>query len=848
MLFSNTSEITHKNSFSPEIIIDPVTESDNISSDGDYIVYQAMADSFSALYHSICCKDVSIVQEGFKDFINTVWEFFKNIAKSIANFIKNVFNYLASFVMDFEKFIEKYKDNVGKFREFEVNGYNYTIDSEKISDDKVQHVISEYNGYISKLKDKELVDVEKHITEQLSKEELNKIRGELAGTGGSLKPDKFEKEMAKKFRDGKSATVRIKVDHSTAEDFISSFQTLKGTLEDVKEDGYNIHSLFDDMANFFRELPSYDYDNSNSRKKIDHYNLSADTEKGNFKAEKSGDKDYSDDYYKKLNIYYNFCFRMCKSYAAIYNKAYSIKIAAIKEAMEFYKTTLRRALSPFADKEEDSDKASKESLYLLENAPEHTENYTTMFNGLMEKAEFDLYFEQMKSYIDEVNYLGKWYGNALVMMEDVELKDRDANQDVGFFKKLIEFIKTIFAKFKDKASNLFNSNEEWFQKYSHKVSELDASIYNNIKITLLNYEKHEDYKNPPRSNFQSMEGVDPAKLGHTLRMKINNDKKVTDTSKLLKAMYSSSFLKLGGGDITEATKTWYRGENNTVSAFTGNQAKEKVAIMMKYCTEYKSKVDDINEIVEQITTNLEKADEAYEKLKESTYTYSNLEGDNIESTGFAWLPWYDPKQDDFLFPTYEHTIVLYEGIVYYNNNGWLYSDKEIDELKTYIGNGVSTVNVASENDAINADASKAAWKKNNNSRVSAYKALINNLKPQQPPTQPQQPQQSVAGGQNASVSQGAAANNSSVSTAANANDSSASVQSEEDKKAEERKRALEDLKLAKEYYSIRIKVFTATISVMEERYVNYIKTLRNVVALAGISADRNKENAKNVKK
>ena len=49
------------------------------------------------------------------------------------------------------------------------------------------------------------------------------------------------------------------------------------------------------------------------------------------------------------------------------------------------------------------------------------------------------------------------------------------------------------------------------------------------------------------------------------------------------------------------------------------------------------------------------------------------------------------------------------------------------------------------------------------------------------------------------------------------------------------------MNLLKMYYRIRISVFSAIISIIEERYVNYIKTLRGIVTMSGLAKDRVKE-------
>ena len=663
MLFSNTSIVPHKNSFTRESIVDPIIESENLSLDGDLIVFQTMVESFCATYQAICCNDMSIVQEGLKDFAKSVVEFFINLAKKIGAYIKNFFNYIMSFFMDFEKFIDEYKDNIDKFKEFNTNGYDYTIDNEKILASGIDKIISGYNSNLDKIKTLKNEEVKEMVKDSLSKDELGKLRGEIVGSGGFVKPERFNELMKKKYRDGKTSTHNIKVDNSVISDYIEKFKDFKSLLEDVKDDGYKINSAFEDMATFFKDSPYYVYDNSGN-KEIKTQHISGD-DSGNFHVEGEQKEKYDENYFKNLNMYCNFCFRMCKSYATIYRNAYLIKTESIKEALEFYKTTIRKALNPMADKKEDEEKSSSKSSskesFTINESNLNEQNYISQFNGMMESLEFDYYFENYESYVNELENMGKWWNNGVIMLEDVELKDRPADKDVGFFTKFIEFIKTLFAKFVDTAKNLFTSNEEWFSKYSSKLDEITSEQLAHINVTLLEYDKEEDYKNIEANLKIKVNINSPYVAADVIKRGIGNEKKEKSETYLAKKMYPE-IMKLSPNDITESVKIFFRGRTNNLKTYNGDAIKSQISIMKGYCNSYNEKINDVKEIVDNLTNEMEKVQDEYDKIKESFTTYSMLEKDNIESTAYAWLPWYDSKMDDMKFPIYEHSVVIMEDI------------------------------------------------------------------------------------------------------------------------------------------------------------------------------------------
>ena len=757
----------------PEAISDVMLASMMFES-ADQHIFKTMTDSMCAMYQAVSCGDMEIAREGLGDMAKSAWEFFKSIIKKIATFIKNAFNYLMSYVLDFEKFIDQYKDNINNFKEFEISGYTYTIDTEPIDNAGISKIVDRYNTDIDKVKKMELVDIQKLISQELGKDSIGELRAKLCGKSGIIKPDKFVREMEKKFRNGKGSKGTIKVNSGLVSGFIDEFKKYKELLDSVKEDGYNVQGVLNDMADFFHGMPTYEYKDSDD-KRIQHYKISADAKKGEFKADKSGEESHSTDYYKKLTTYYNFCYRMCRDIAGIYSKAYMVKVAALKEAVGFYKTVIRKALSPFADKVKDEITPSKESIgivpimeiisHLSESDTEKNSIWMENLAGLyvgdvedyslcameamhdIEVAEWDIHFRE---YVNEIDVLAEGYRRGYILMEDVEVKEKsgpDAKEST--FSKIIEFIRTIIAKFMDKASNLFNSNQEWFDKYSGKLDEVSAEAYDNIKITMLAYHKQNKYDIPRTSVLPN-----DARLG---------TEKFKTLEEVAKLMYPGICKLSATKDITEGTKIYFRGGSNKVETYSnGADVKTQVTMMAEWCKEYTDTCHHIKDQIDKMTEEMEKMDKAYEASKESSSSYVLAEQALLEETGLAWLPFIDSKGN-------AKFLVL----------------KEAD------GDG---------------DKKKAQEEKKE--------------------------------GQEAAKAAGATADD---------GKKEAKPETEEERKAREEKEAAEkkakDEKVsralaAKYYYQVKVKVATAMLTIAEERFVSYVKTLRNVVALAHIAADK----------
>ena len=339
----------------------------------DIAVYQAMCDSMCATYQGICANAPEIVLEGLGDMMKSAYEFFKGIIKKVVAFIKNTFNYLMSYVLDFDKFIDKYKANMSNFKPFEVSGFTYTIEGSEVDKVGIEKIINEYNSRVNNIKKMEMGDIQKIILECKSKDELGKIRARIAGLKENdkhVRSNNFTEAMMKGFHDGKTSKHTIEVNSGNINEIVSEYKEFKELIKDVKEEGNKIQAIFEDLRDFFKEMPHYEYSDSD-HKKVKTYTLS---DGGDHIDKKEGsDEDYNSDYYKKLTTYYNFLFRYSKDLMAIYTKAYQTKVSALKEAISFHTGVIRKALSPFADKEsseEAMNTVDSEYTMVIKEAPE----------------------------------------------------------------------------------------------------------------------------------------------------------------------------------------------------------------------------------------------------------------------------------------------------------------------------------------------------------------------------------------------------------------------------------------------------------------------------------------------
>ena len=429
----------------------------------DAVVYQAMMDSMCATYQAVACNDMTIAMEGLGDMAKSAWEFFKKIIDKIITFVKNTFNYIMSYIGDFESFIDKYKDKAD-FKEFQVSGYTYTIDSEDVDTGAISKLVDEYNTNSKKIKDWELHNLQSYINQELSKDKVSEIRGKICGTS-PIKENRFVDALKKKYRSGKSSRSNFKINKSNINEYIDNFKKMKETLKDIKEDSRNVTDALQDMADFFKGMPQYEY-KSSDKKEITQSKMSFDKEKGATIETDSERVEYSNEVYKKMTMYYNFCFRMTRELASVYTKAYTEKVSAAKEALSFYKDIIRTALSPFADKEEaDKLKASKESVategiksYLILNS----DNPLTVKEQEIAYKEFRRYYtpETGWRFNDAASYNAKFKSEGNVIAFLSKMGSLDGYVDNEFRVKIREAIEKAnkaSKKFRFRMTNKLNS-------------------------------------------------------------------------------------------------------------------------------------------------------------------------------------------------------------------------------------------------------------------------------------------------------------------------------------------------------------------------------------------------------
>ena len=609
MIFANANNLNRDSIFSP---VDRAVTLDNLIYD-DESDSIALKESFISLHHAIMCDSVEIVQEGLTDFFKSAWEYFKALAKKIYDFIANVIRYMLSYFMKFESFIEKYQDNIDKFEEFKVSGYKYTINDDDIDTTGVEKIIDSYNANANNIEKKSLADIQELVDKDLNGNVLNEMRGKIVGKGGSIKANNFHKELQKKYRDGSSITKSITITSDVVRDYINDFKEFKSKIDSVKEEGYNIQELFTSMADFFHSLPDYEYTDTTT-KKMKQTTLSANPKTGELKIQDNGKQNYSADHHKKYIIYFNCCYRTCKEYAAMYSIAYREKINAMKEAIDFYKNVIRRALNPFGDLKD----TIKEAFELTD--------YVQDGRDIMYECDRQNYLENFCNYINEINFITQSSLRGYLVMEDVEVNESETTKK-STLQNIIFTIKKIVNMFLTKAKRLFSDNKTFLETEAVKIKDVPDSTFANITISMFQYDK----------NNTSVTKMPPCKYDkNKIKELIASGKK--EPSEIAKEIYPDLMKLTTSTSHTAAAKVWFHGKTDVLEKFTGSAAKAEALKYYDWCLKYMDVYNAIKEQVDSLENDMNAAVSKYESLKESYSDFIMLEDSPIQDTEFILYP------------------------------------------------------------------------------------------------------------------------------------------------------------------------------------------------------------------
>lgn len=292
-----------------------------------------------------------ILTEGFKEFIDSAKEFFKKMIIKIKEFFSKAYMMLRSIVGDFDKFLNKYDSTIrGLNPDFSIDGYKYTIEASVPDTSIITEIIGKYNTEISHLDTMSKEDIISRCSKDISAESINKLRGTILRESAVITESDFSEYTKKFFRNGDDTKHDIHIGTKELHSSIDVYKDLKKMLSTTIKDKDNVEKALFTMKNFFEKKPSLYYSNGSSSYKTNR--LSYDNEKIRTDGDNIDIK--GSELMQLANTYFEYRFRLTKSVSSIIVTVFYEKMIAIKEAMKFHQSVIRRSLSAGSSVKEES--------------------------------------------------------------------------------------------------------------------------------------------------------------------------------------------------------------------------------------------------------------------------------------------------------------------------------------------------------------------------------------------------------------------------------------------------------------------------------------------------------------
>jgi hypothetical protein len=436
-------------------------------------------------------SDVSpdIIMESVGDVFKTIAEGIRKFIERIKAFFKKVMLYITSASADLDKVAAEVKKVIkDKTIDFTIDGYNFTVLDKPAPDMKeFQSIVSEYNSDmedISKLKDGEL---KKKINEWMNETHLEKLRGEVLGSGKPILEDEFTDTVREYYRNGENNTSDIKVDSSYVNGIINHAKKLEDTKKSSIKDRDTLITLLSKSESFFnKSLPTLYKGNQ-----MQVNTAKIDTTDNKFSTT-SNYQNVSDPVMKTLTTYATFKSRQVNKIASMVNLVACERVNALRDQIKQERVILRKCL--FNSKDDSKPDEIKESASVFQNTGYEGRDYNSY---VMEEMVLNhRYYDQLakQSLLNEATFLVESIKTGRVNY----LMEADMNSGTGKAKAVIgDIIESVVASFRKKAMGDATKYKPWIdeikdgladkakQKQEFKMANFSDADYNGMasKIT-----------------------------------------------------------------------------------------------------------------------------------------------------------------------------------------------------------------------------------------------------------------------------------------------------------------------------------------------------------------------------
>ena len=200
-----------------------------------------------------------VINEGFSNFIATAKEIIKKFIEYIKSLFDRFCNALNKFVLS-DKYILKHEKEFVNFTtqdEFEIDGYNFTIDPTVPATKVLVYFNEDFLKINFDLKNggegKTLKDIINNNYQELQREiengKYDQVRADVIGQNMPIAEEDFHQECFELFRDGESTTSMINITQSKVLESLGRFKNYKEVEKNVKKTRSALEKEYKELEN-----------------------------------------------------------------------------------------------------------------------------------------------------------------------------------------------------------------------------------------------------------------------------------------------------------------------------------------------------------------------------------------------------------------------------------------------------------------------------------------------------------------------------------------------------------------------------------------------------------------------
>lgn len=531
-----------------------------------------------------------IVMESVSDMFKAIANGIKKFIEKVKAFFKKILLYVTSATEDLDKLAKEVEPVLkDKTIDYEFDGYTFTVVNKPAPDMKeFNRIVSEYNSDMAELTKLKEAEIKKQIFDWLEESHLDKLRGEILGSGGSIDESDYLDEIRKYYRNGETSTEKFKVTNSVVNQIISHSKKLEETKKSSMKDRDNLITLLTKTETFFNTALPTVFKGAQRQVNVAKLNTA-----DNKFSKEDNYKTADDSVMKMLSTYASAKSKQVNKVASMINLVACERVNALKDQIAQERKILRSCL--FSS---DAEKKVNESVMDMGYEGRQFDTYA-MESALLDSKLYDTLSKQVL--LNEAKFLVESINSGEVFY----LMEADMNSTTGKIKNAIaDIIESIIKTFRKKAMGEADKYKPWI-----------ADIKDGIQ---------EKAKNKKEFTMASFLDADHAAMANKIMGSIKKAYSSTnyEDASFAKDVVSSldTFDKINDDNSRTIMLNYFRtgqaGEKTDTITLSGSQLAGKVTEMMNYITGYGAAV---TKPAENISNTLKTQSEAF-KVTESAIT------------------------------------------------------------------------------------------------------------------------------------------------------------------------------------------------------------------------------------